>query len=147
MSKLLVVEVKFITEETVNVKKLPKFSDSRGEIFVAENKFLPFTVKRTFITFHKSGVRGNHAHKITEQLIICLKGSFRLKLINKNFEQNYKLDDPSMALYIPPLTWTELYEIEEESIILVFASEPYEKDDYIGSLESFMELISEEVSE
>lgn len=72
---------------------------------------------------------------------MCLKGSLRLRLINESFDVDLKLDNPSIAAYIPPLTWTELYEIEEESIILVLASEPYEKDDYIGDFELFMDNV------
>lgn len=123
------------------VKKLLKIEDERGKIIVLEDNEIPFTIKRVFVTFHKKGVRGNHAHKKTEQVVMCLKGSMKIKLINSNLNIEYELSEPYVALYIPPMTWTELYSIAEDSVILVFASERYEKLDYIGDLEAFMSMI------
>ena len=126
------------------LEKLLRFDDDRGSIVVLEKANMPFDVRRLFFTFHTNGVRGRHAHKKTEQLLICVKGSLKVKLKNARFEVEVKLQTPELALYIPKMTWTELHEIAENSIILVLASEPYENIDYIGSFDLFLKTAEEE---
>lgn len=125
-----------------SIKKLIKFDDKRGSIFVLEQPSLPFTVKRVFITFHTEGERGSHAHLITEQLLICLKGSLDADVIGKNTEYEVHLDAPDTALYLPPKTWVQLKNINRDSIILVLASELYEYTDYISDFNEFMSIIN-----
>ena len=124
--------------------KLKNFVDSRGEVTVMEEDSLPFRVKRIFVIHHFSGVRGNHAHKELEQLLVCLRGSLSLSLINRDFSAQFKVENPEEAIYIPPMTWTDLFDIEKDTIVLVLASEKYEMADYIGDKTEFMKLIGRE---
>ena len=122
--------------ELLNIK------DQRGNILVLENSSLPFTVRRMFIIYHNRGSRGNHAHMIAKQLLICLKGSMTAHLINKNVDTEIHLTEPTTALYVPPKTWLELKNIEENSIIAVLASEIYESEDYIKDFNEFRSIIN-----
>lgn len=126
-----------------SVKKLLRFDDQRGSIFVLEEPSLPFIVKRVFITFHKEGERGSHAHIVTKQLLICVKGSVEVRAIGKNVNFELTLYAPDTALYIPPKTWLQLKNMTKDSIILVLASEPYEFEDYISNFDKFMSIINQ----
>jgi len=123
------------------IKKLLKIDDKRGSIYVAEESSLPFTIKRVFITFHREGERGNHAHISTKQLLICLQGNVEAHMIGRNLDLVINLNSPDTALYIPEKTWLQLENISKDSIILVLASEPYESLDYISDFDKFMSII------
>ena len=127
----------------LNIKKLLRFDDERGSIFILEQSSLPFEVKRAFITFHTEGERGSHAHLVTEELLICLKGSLQAQVIGKNMDFEVSLSTPDTALYLPPKTWVRLKNIKKDSIILVLASEPYESKDYIANFNEFMSIINQ----
>ena len=124
-----------------SIKKLLRFDDKRGSILVLEEPSLPFIVKRVFITFHTEGERGNHAHMVAEQLLICLKGSLEAQVIGRNINFQLPLSAPDTALYVPPKTWLRLKNISKDSIILVLASERYESTDYISDFNEFMSII------
>ena len=126
-----------------SIKKLLRFDDERGSIFVLEEPSLPFIVKRVFITFHKECERGSHAHIVTKQLLMCLRGSLEAQVIGRNINFELPLKAPDTALYIPPKTWLRLKNISKDSIILVLASEPYEFTDYISDFNEFMSIISQ----
>jgi dTDP-4-dehydrorhamnose 3,5-epimerase-like enzyme len=121
--------------------ELQAISDSRGTIFVLEGKNLPFKVKRLFITYHKAGTRGNHAHRKLKQIIVLIRGKIRVRLIGRNFDNEFILNTPSSAVFIPPMTWTELSDVERESVFLVLASEEFEMNDYIGKWTEFEKII------
>ena len=51
------------------MKKLKNFKDLRGNLFSFQNN--NFIIKRVFfIKGLKNTIRGNHAHKITRQIVI-----------------------------------------------------------------------------
>lgn len=127
----------------LNIKKLLRFDDERGSIFVLERSSLPFEVKRAFITFHTEGERGGHAHLVAEELLICLKGSLEVQITSKNGDFNVSLSTPDTALYIPSKMWLRLKNIKKDSIILVLASEPYESKDSIADFNEFMSIINQ----
>ena len=125
------------------IKKLVRFDDQRGSIYVLEEPSLPFIVKRFFITIHTQGERGSHAHIATKQLLICIKGSVEVHAIGRHVNFELSLNSPDTALYIPPKTWVQLKKITKDSIILVLASEPYEFGDYISNFDKFISIINQ----
>jgi len=58
---------------------LPKFEDPRGNLsFIEENSHIPFKIARTYWIYDVPGgeVRGGHAFKEQQELIVALSGSF-----------------------------------------------------------------------
>jgi hypothetical protein len=51
------------------------------------------------------------------------------------------LDRPNVALYIPEMSWRELYNFSEPSCCLVVASEVYDKEDYVFDFQEFSKMI------
>jgi dTDP-4-dehydrorhamnose 3,5-epimerase-like enzyme len=100
---------------------------------------LPFEIKRTFITYYTPDliVRGRHAHKKTEQILVAVSGRIVVNTEDVNGELNsFLLDTPYKSVYIPPNVWhTMQYQVG--SVQLVFASTEYNEKDYIRDYESF----------
>ena len=62
---------------------LPKIVDPRGNLTVAEQlKNVPFDIARVYWTYDipAGERRGGHAHRICEEIIIAVSGSFDVEL-------------------------------------------------------------------
>jgi len=118
----------------------PLIKDLRGSLSAREvNAGLPFVPNRYFVVMDvpTKEVRGEHAHRKCEQLLICLKGAISCVADDGNQRQEFLLDSPELALYLPPMVWGVQYKYTSDAILLVMASEPYDADDYIRDYEKF----------
>jgi len=48
------------------------------------------------------------------------------------------LDRPDMAVFMPEMIWGTQYRYSRDSVLLVFASRPYEPEDYLRTYEEFL---------
>lgn len=109
---------------------LPTFKDSRGKLTVME-KLLPFEIKRFYYIYDVIGGRGGHRHINTFQALLCLNGSCEIYINNGTNENLIVLNDPTKCLILEPKDWHTMYNFSQGSILLVFASEYYDINDYI----------------
>ena len=112
--------------------KIPTYADERGLLTVMED-ILPFKIKRIYWIYgadEKS--RGGHRHKITQQALVAISGIVNLKINNGSQEISFILDDPSNCIIIEPEDWHTMY-FKNNAVLIVFASEKYDKSDYIYS--------------
>ena len=103
----------------------PKITDARGNLsFIEENRHVPFEIKRVFYLYDvpSGATRGGHAHKISEQLIIALSGSFEVILDDGDCRTSFFLNRPQYGLYIPPGIWRELENFSSNSVALTLTS-------------------------
>jgi hypothetical protein len=116
---------------------------SSGKLtFFEGSKAFPFALKRSFWI---SGVpegkqRGVHAHKMENQLLICLHGAVIVKLEcldKKHFE--FELDHADKALVLPPLIWSSVT-FGKGAVLLVLADQPFDEADYIREKAVFEQL-------
>lgn len=127
----------------VNLHNLPRYHDMRGALSVGEfSKDLPFQPKRYFLVFDvpSQETRGEHAHKICHQFLICIKGSVRVLADDGTRRQEFTLDSPSVGLHLSPMIWGTQYRYSNDAVLLVFASEEYDADEYIRHYNEFTEL-------
>lgn len=112
---------------------LQTYTDTRGNLTVVE-KVLPFEIKRVFYIYGvDDSVRGFHRHKKTIQAAIAIKGNCRI-ICQKGDSlpiDEFLLDLPSKCLIIDPVDYHWMDNFSEDCILMVFASEYYDKDDYI----------------
>jgi len=47
-----------------------------------------------------------------------------------------------LGIYIPPLTWGVQYEYSSDAVLLVFASDSYDANDYIRDYSEYKKYIS-----
>jgi hypothetical protein len=52
----------------------------------------------------------------------------------------FKLDTPSKGLFVGPMMWRKLSNFALNTVVLVLASEPYSKEDYIFEKDKFTDL-------
>jgi hypothetical protein len=72
--------------------------------------------------------------------LICLTGSVSC-IVDNGAERNiHALDDPSLGLYMPKMTWGTQFNYSPDAVLIVFASRPYDDADYIRDYEEFREL-------
>ena len=76
--------------------------------------------------------RGGHRHKKTIQALICLDGSCEVYVNDGQKKEIFLLDSPSKCLLLKPEDWHTMDKFTKGSTLLVFASEFYNKDDYIS---------------
>ena len=62
----------------VEILNIPKIENSLGNIAVIENDVIPFEIKRVYYLYDipSSAIRGGHAHKDLQQVLIAISGSF-----------------------------------------------------------------------
>lgn len=115
--------------------------DSRGSLIALEaNKDIPFEIRRVYYIFDtKEGVvRGHHAHKTLEQVLICVSGSCTIVLDDGKERTEVLLDKPNMGLYIGPNMWHEMKDFSSGAVLLVLASDFYNETDYIRDYSEFL---------
>lgn len=116
-------------------------TDLRGSLAAVElASGLPFVPQRFFAVFGvpSKEVRGEHAHRVCAQALVCLHGSVRCIVDDGTNRREVRLESPDRALYMPPMTWGTQYSYSEDAVLGVFASHPYDPDDYIREYEQFL---------
>lgn len=117
--------------------------DMRGNLSVGEyERDIPFVPKRYFLIFDvpTPEVRGEHAHRLCHQFLICIRGSCRVLLDDGRHRREVTLDRPDVGVYVPPMIWGTQHSYSSDAVLLVFASEYYDPDEYIRSYDEFCAL-------
>lgn len=118
--------------------------DDRGMLIALEEyKDIPFHIKRVYYMYDTTEgvVRGKHAHKKLEQILVCIYGSCKVKLDNGKEKKIINLEKPYEGLYISNLMWREMFDFTPNTVLLVFASELYDEEDYIREYQEFLKLV------
>lgn len=120
-------------------------SDGRGSLSAVESNIdAPFEIKRVYFMYGIPGgqVRGAHAHKELEQLVIAVAGSFEIVLDDGQSVMTTVLEDPAKALYVPRMHWRTLQNFSKDAVCLVLASALYDEADYYRSYEEFKSALN-----
>ena len=118
--------------------------DERGNLIaLEENKNIPFKIKRVYYIFDtKEGViRGLHAHKNLEQVLICVNGSCEILLDDGKEKSIIKLENRNEGLFIEKMVWREMFNFSADCVLMVLASDYYYEEDYIRDYQKFLNLI------
>lgn len=130
-------------QESIENTKFIKFKqlgDERGHLVVIEgNEDVAFDFKRVFYIYGSDPnvVRGQHANRDTEFVLINVCGTSKVRVDDGKEEKVYVLDKPHEGVYIPKMVWKDMYDFSEDSILLVLASEHYDGDEYIRDYEDY----------
>ena len=117
-------------------------SNSSGNLCVYESDDgVPFDIKRIFtVMAKKNEIRGNHSHKICQQLLVCVSGEIEVTCDDGLNQRIYKLNEMGKGLIIPAGIWASEKYIHEGSVLMVLCDCPYDKDDYIYNYENFKKI-------
>jgi len=125
----------------VKLVQLTHAIDMRGSLVACEaGSELPFTPQRCFMVYAvpSSEVRGEHAHRVCAQFLVCVSGSVTAMVDDGQNRAEVRLDRPDIGLYIPPMIWGTQYRYSADAILMVVASERYAADDYIREYSEFI---------
>jgi|TARA_B110000977_G_scaffold117992_1_gene152283 oxalate decarboxylase/phosphoglucose isomerase-like protein (cupin superfamily) len=127
----------------VQLIKLPKILDTRGNLtFIESNVHIPFKIKRTYWIYDVPGgeIRGSHAFKKSQELIIALSGSFDVVLNDGKQESKYTLNRSYEGLYVPNLIWKSMENFSTNSLALVVSNIVYDEADYLRNFDEFKQM-------
>jgi hypothetical protein len=127
--------------EVPTVVDIPVIRSEHGAVGVVEKDIpFPFALKRVYYLFDvpSNAVRGSHAHKSLNQLIIAISGSFRVDLHDGTTSTQFLLSSPDTGLTVPPGYWRTLSDFSAGSAALVFASTEFDAADYIRDFGEFL---------
>ena len=128
--------------------EFPQNGDERGHLVVVEgNQDIPFDIKRVFYIYgsDKDVVRGQHANRRTEFVLINVAGTSKVKVLDgKGNEAVFSLNRRHTGIYLPTMVWKDMYDFSEDSVLLCLASEHYDASEYIRDYEEFVRIVKEE---
>jgi dTDP-4-dehydrorhamnose 3,5-epimerase-like enzyme len=128
--------------EQVKIIDIPSHKDNRGVLSsIEQNKDIPFDIKRVFYIHSITGDRGGHALIDTDQLLIPVSGSFKIRLFDKTSSKVYLLNDTTKGLFIPRLIFLEMFDFTENTICLVLANSNYDINKYINTRDEFLSYV------
>ena len=120
--------------------------DERGQLVALEEfKDIPFRIRRVYYMYDtgEGVVRGHHAHKSLEQILICIHGSCKILLDNGTEKKVIPLEKPYEGLYVSNAMWREMYDFSPDAVLMVLASELYDEADYIRDYDEFLSFVKE----
>jgi dTDP-4-dehydrorhamnose 3,5-epimerase-like enzyme len=125
--------------EDLQIIKIPKIEDRRGNLSVIENECIPYDIERVYYLYDvpTGAYRGGHAHKEQLEFLIALSGSFEVVLKDGKESKRVMLNRPDEGLLIPTGIWRELENFSSGSVCLVLASDVYDEEDYIRNFKTF----------
>jgi len=129
----------------VCLQRFTEFSDLRGSLTAGEiPKDIPFAPRRWFLVYDVPNreVRGEHAHRVCHQFLICVSGSINVAVDDGERRDEVTLDGPTLGLRIPPLVWASQFRYDPSSVLLVLASHSYDPADYIRDYDAFLATVN-----
>ena len=119
--------------------------DHNGKLIALEKgEDFPFDIKRVYYIYDTAPdvVRGKHAHKALEQVIICTSGSCDFILDDGKTRETIHLDNPAQGLHIKHNLWREFTHFSKDCVVMVLASEHYDEADYIRDYDEFLREVN-----
>lgn len=129
------------TEMEITRYTFQPHGDARGQLIaLEENRDVPFPIRRVYYMYStaQDAVRGKHAHRELQQILICLHGSCKILMDNGEERETVTLDKPWDGLGISSAIWREMYDFSPDAVLMVLASAPYDESDYIRDYEAFL---------
>jgi mannose-6-phosphate isomerase-like protein (cupin superfamily) len=133
-----------IKKMNIEIIKIPKVEDYRGNLAIIENDVVPFDIKRVYYLYDvpSSAKRGGHAHKDQSEFLIALSGSFDVVLNDGQEIQKITLNKPDKGLLIKTNVWRELDNFSSGAVCLVLNSDVFLEDDYIRKFQDFTNYLN-----
>lgn len=134
------VKQKNMERPTPRLIDLPKIPDPRGNLsFIEENTHLPFKIRRVYWIYDVPGgeVRGGHAFKVQQELIVALSGSFDVVVNDGKVSKIFSLNRSYYGLFLPAGLWRQMQNFSTNSLAMVLSSTYFNPDDYIYDFKHF----------
>ena len=130
--------------ELYRLLEFKDLGDERGKLVVVEGeKDIPFAIKRIFYIYGSDAavVRGKHANKESEFVLINVAGKSKIRLTDGYSEFTVELNRPRQGIYLPKMIWKDMYDFSSDSVLLVLASTHYDGKEYIRDYEEYLSIV------
>ena len=123
----------------VSVISLQNIKSDKGEMSILDNSLnCPFKISRVFNIKSRGGnIRGNHAHKNCNQILVCLEGKIKIKCKDTRNQKSFTLDKMDKAILIPKHIWSSQEYLEDINVLMVACDLSYNEKDYIRNYKDF----------
>jgi UDP-2-acetamido-3-amino-2,3-dideoxy-glucuronate N-acetyltransferase len=131
--------------KNVTLHILPEVEDLRGNLSIGEfERDIPFKPLRYFLVHDvpTAETRGAHAHLKCHQFLVVVKGCVHVVTDDGEKREEIVLDKSNIGLYLPPMTWGIQYRYSADAVLLVFASDYYDSQDYIRNYQEFIKIVN-----
>ena len=131
-------------KDQYKVLEFGDLGDERGKLVVVEGaRDIPFEIKRVFYIYGSDSevVRGQHANRNSEFVLINVSGSSKVRVDNGFEEEIIELNRPRMGLYLPTMVWKDMYDFSADSVLLVLANTHYDGHEYIRDYDEFIKEV------
>lgn len=133
------------SDRNVRMLEFQQKGDERGQLVVIEGlEDIPFEIKRIFYIYgsDKDVVRGKHANRKSQFVLINLAGSCKVKVLDGlGNEAVFILNRPHTGIFLPEMVWKEMYDFSEDSVLLCLSSEHYDAEEYIRDYDVFLSQV------
>ena len=127
-------------ESKVSIIEFPKITDPRGNLTFLQNfDQIPFEIRRIFWIYDVPGgeIRGGHAYKEQQEVIIALSGSFDIVVKEGEEVSKFSLNRSYYGLFVPAMTWRHMENFSTNALGLHISSTDYLEEDYIRDIDEF----------
>ena len=102
-------------------------------LIASELRSLPFDSVRVFFVsgVEPGAVRGGHAHKECDQVLVCVAGRIRVDLRRGDKHETIDCVPDGSGVLVPKRTWAQQTYVEANSVLAVFCSHPFDIDSYL----------------
>lgn len=131
----------------IHLIQLPKIEDERGNLSFFENEAqIPFDIKRVYWIYDVPGgeIRGGHAYKDLQEVIIALSGSFDVVLHDGKEEKKFTLNRSYYGLYVPKMVWRHIENFSTNALAFIATDAIYNEDQYIKDFSIFSQIAYEQ---
>lgn len=131
-------------KEQYKILEFGDLGDERGKLVVVEGAMdIPFEIKRVFYIYgsDSSVIRGQHANRNSEFVLINVSGSSKVRVDNGFEEEIIELNRPRMGLYLPTMLWKDMYDFSEDSVLLVLTNTHYDGKEYIRDYDEYLKEV------
>ncbi len=123
------------------ILELPKIEDPRGNLsIVEEDNHIPFKIERVYWIYDVPGgqVRGGHAFREQQELIVALSGSFDVVIDEGGEKHKFSLNRSYYGLYVPPGYWRQMENFSTNALAMVLSSTRFSEEDYVRDYEEYL---------
>lgn len=128
--------------EQYKIIKFRDLGDERGNLVVIEGDGMdiPFDIKRVFYIYGSDStvVRGQHANRQSEFLLVTVSGSCKVRVTNGSEEEIVELNEPGKGLYLPKMMWKDMYDFSADSVLVVMSNMHYDGSEYIRDYDEYL---------